>query len=241
HRKECKLISDPSGFLIYLHCLYNELSEDPTQVITEHVLDLDDAGQTKVLEEDSDFEQKQHPNKDVTEDLCIEEEAKQVMVLTHKELRQRIEKVPLQGPALDAKQAYMLLPMLPKFHIEGKSYILLTDVQMLFDLHEDYALGMLARYINEQHGFVEQDSSDDERLETNTNALECLQYCFKKAREYKRSGVPSESTFKSLQDKMQLDKCSDSAKKWMEKQGVKERQSIDLYQIDVFMADKESE
>ncbi|MCO5556492.1 hypothetical protein L7F22_010041, partial [Adiantum nelumboides] len=53
HRKECKLIFDPFGFLIYLHCLYNELSKD-----------LDDAEQTKISEDDLDFEQDEHPKKE---------------------------------------------------------------------------------------------------------------------------------------------------------------------------------
>ncbi|MCO5591399.1 hypothetical protein L7F22_045382 [Adiantum nelumboides] len=142
------------------------------------VLDLDDVEKTKILEDDSDFEQEQHPDKDVNKDIRVEEQAKQVMVLMHKELRQRIEKLPLQGSTPDADQAYMLLLMLPKFCIEGKSYILLTEVQMLLDLREDYGLGMLARYVNENHGFVEEDSFDDERLETNPNTMKCLRYCF---------------------------------------------------------------
>ncbi|MCO5604184.1 hypothetical protein L7F22_058345 [Adiantum nelumboides] len=162
------------------------------------------------------------------------------MVVTHKELKQRIEKLPLQGPSPDADHAYMILPTLPNFRIEGKFYILLTNVQILFDLREDYALGMLARTFNEQYGFVEEDSSNDEQLETNPNAMECLKYCFDEARKYKESSVPRKSSFKILQEKMQLHKCPDFAKNWMKKKGVDEKQSIDLYRTDVFMADKVS-
>ncbi|MCO5597788.1 hypothetical protein L7F22_051870 [Adiantum nelumboides] len=131
--------------------------------------------------------------------------------------------------------------MLLEFRIEIKSYILLIDVQMLFDLHEDYALRMLAIYFDEQQGFVEEDSSDDKRLETNINAMECLKHCFEEARKYKESGLPSKYTFKSLQEKMQLHKCSHSARMWMKKQAVGESQSIDLFRPDIYMADEDSE
>ncbi|MCO5601367.1 hypothetical protein L7F22_055487 [Adiantum nelumboides] len=183
----------------------------------EDVLDLDDGEKTKFANKVSNFD------KAIDDDLCIEEEAKQVMIVTHKDIRKRIEKVPLQGLEVDVDQAYMLLPMLLEFCIEMKSYILLTDEQMLFDLHEDYALGMLAIYFDEQHGFVEEDSSDDKRLETNPNMMECLKHCFEEARRYKESKLPRKSTFKSLQEKMQLHKYPHSALKWMKKQVVEER------------------
>ncbi|MCO5614045.1 hypothetical protein L7F22_068325 [Adiantum nelumboides] len=91
--------------------------------------------------------------------------------------------------------------MLPRFFIEEKTYMLLTDVQTLFNLREDYALGMLARYLNKQHGFVEEDSSDDKRLETNPNAMKCLRYYFEEARKYKESGLPKNQHSKVFKKK----------------------------------------
>ena len=39
----------------------------------------------------------------------------------------------------------LVLPILPEFHIDGRPYILLNDIQNIFNIREDFALAKIAK------------------------------------------------------------------------------------------------
>lgn len=111
----------------------------------------------------------------------------------------------------------LVLPIMPKFNIEGRAYILLSDIQNVFNKRENHALAKIAKYQEEHEGWVLDDTWQDEQLECNYNAKDCHHICFNQAKKYRDVvNVPNEKTFLTVQEKYGYDKLKDSSAKWMQ-------------------------
>ena len=233
HSKACKLIYDPYGFLLYLHSRYLELCENQTEVIME--MEVDD----EMEENMPQFVASEH-QPDEVEHLEPEIERALVDANTISTIERTFPKS-LETDVSDPNQAYMMLPMLPCFAIDGKSYLLLSDIQKLFEIREDTALGILAHNLEDCKTFIEEDGVEEEQMEFSMGSFDCLKLCFEKAKKYREETLPTEEEFRQLQTKMKLFEKPDSAKRWLKKKPVEESSSIDLYRPELLASDEAME
>lgn len=102
-----------------------------------------------------------------------------------------------------------VVPFLPTFKIGEFEYVLLHDVQAIFNLREDFALAALVQSCKLD---VEVGIDDDklQSLEDNFNSQDCLSMCFKEACQSEEHHQINEESFQALQAEMKLETASES-------------------------------
>lgn len=172
HKKDCKIVTEPIGLICFLHCLYSKLPDRGEEFLLEDSFEEDEAEEAEDDSKDIDFEEDMDNEKEA-------EDAKQLDIVAIKAtIMKKAECV--ENASLEAWG--FILPILPKFHIGGRAYVLLTDIQHVFNMREDYALSKIAKFQEEQDGWVSDDNSDEEKLESNYDAKDCQRICFNQAK-----------------------------------------------------------
>ncbi len=146
HKGGCRVVEKHVAFICYLSSLGNTEEE---RVLQEHFT-FDRTSTQKVEEEEEENEEKIY---------LTEEEKRQIRFKSVKELQ------PVNEDALIDSD--IPLPALPRFTILQKEYFLLHDIQVLFNLREDYCLALIAQQMEEEQDWVVEDPK-----------LESLNTCF---------------------------------------------------------------
>ena len=169
-------------------------------------------------------------------------EQKEVASLSLVALKSDVSKTAQSPGKLDIMNNQLQLPILPDFTIEGNKYILLSDIQKVFSIWEDYALGAIAKMAEQNDGFESDDSQELLELEENFNPVECMTICFNRAREQReKSDFLTNKDFQAFQRQCGFDKLQDSTKDFIERDTTEGGNSIDLYKSDTFLYDETEE
>ncbi len=143
---------------------------------------------------------------------------------------------------MDISKHQLQVPIFPEFKIEGKQYILLSDIQKVFSIREDYALAAIAKTTEQNEGFESDDSQEFLDLEENFNPIECLTICFNKAREHREKGhILRDKEFEAFQRECGFDRLEDSTKAIIERDTEDVASSKDLYKRETFSYDETEE
>lgn len=148
HNPKCHLVEHYCGFICYLHVLLEEEGiEEKSVVAAEEPTAADD--------EDDD---------DIVEDIDSDAEREES---SHLDLDAIRNELPAKGEVYTDAFEIVLVPLLPSFRIDGKNYVLLTDIQTLFNIRQDYALAILAQNLEEDAQFL--DAEDDKYILMDSN------------------------------------------------------------------------
>ena len=177
HKGNCRLVEKLAAFICYLSSLANTEEE---KVLDEQFKFQRTATQKKE-EEEEDYEEE---GIELTAD-----EKKAIRYSSIKELQ------PVDEDTLGDSD--VPLPALPTFKILEKEYILLHDIQVLFNLREDYCLALIAQQMHEEQDWVLQDPIL-ENLNTCFDPDTALKTCFIEANKHKGE-IPSEAEFLDTQ------------------------------------------
>ena len=153
------------GFMIYLNCVYNQLQTSSTHIMYESEIDEGEG------DDDNQKETKEVGQEDI---FSPSKEEKEAELLSLVALKCDISKTAQSTGELDIMSHELQLPIVPDFQIEGSWYILLSDVQKVFSIQEDYALAAIAKIAEQSDGFESDDSQEFLDLEENFDAVECL-------------------------------------------------------------------
>lgn len=82
------------------------------------------------------------------------------------------------------------IPTLPSFIIENKEYLLLHDIQVIFNLREDYTLGVIAQALEYEKERVVEDPVLGS-LDCSFYPKNALEVCFKEGKAYEQE-LPTE-------------------------------------------------
>lgn len=190
HKKDCKIVTEPIGFICFLHCLYPELPQSGEDLIFEDV-----------IEEDAEGEEEEKEIEDLEEKLDEEKEAEAAKQLDIIEIKNTLSKNIMDVDPLHIDAWGLILPILPEFYFGDRAYLLLADIQNVFNILEDYALSKIAKFQELEDGWVSDDASDDEKMEFNFDAKECLRKCFDNNEVYKRrNALLDAKSFLSFQE-----------------------------------------
>ena len=236
HSDNYKTVTFEVGFMIFLQCVYKGLPSSSSELIYE-----------SENEDEEEMEEKDHTNpaeKEIgdEETFCPSTEEKQAESVSLIALKQNISKTVQSAGEVDVMSHSLQLPILPEFQIEGNRYILLSDIQKVFSIREDYALAAIAKTAEQNDGFESDDSEDFLELEENFDPVECLALCFNKAKEQREKGqILSDKDFAAFQREIGYDKLEDSTKDFIERDTKEGSSSIDLFKKDTFLYDETEE
>ena len=234
HSDNCKTLSFEIGFLIYLQCVYKELPTSSSELIYESE---EDEG-----EEEGNEEQRETTEVGAEEPFCPSTEEKKAESLSLLALKGDISKTAAVAGKVPISDCQLQLPILPEFQIEGNRYVLLSDIQKVFSIREDYALAAIAKTTEQNEGFESDDSQEFLDLEENFDPIECLTICFNKAKGHREKGqILSDEDFEAFQRECGFDQLEDSTNAFIERDTTDVSSSIDLYKRETFLYDETEE
>ena len=175
HKGTCRVVEKHATFLCYLSSLGNTEEEK----VLRDEFHFDRTPAQKKEEEDTEIENIR----------LTEEEKKRIRFISIKEL-QRVN----DDALIDSD---VPLAALPVFTILEKEYVLLHDIQVLFNLREDYCLALIAQQKEEEQDWVLEDPKL-ECLNTCFDPEAALQLCFDEALQYK-ADAPTDAEFLDTQ------------------------------------------
>ena len=145
-----------------------------------------------------------------------------------------ISKKELSGNDVSGSQDIQFtLATLPTYYFEGKPFLLMEDIQMVFDMREDQCLGCFAQYSEVDSGFVDfedncplnvLDAGDTNFVPKENVGTIILPICA----EYEQ-GLPTEEEFDALQEKLDLHKMGREQGKEKDEEPKTLQRSIDIY------------
>lgn len=237
---QCRMIEQNIGFLLYLSWIESSskeeeeegsivvpVSEDAIEEATEDMMDLDDI----------------HSEMEADEERALIERFNTAIFRADTITKVESEdSVGLQeGDDIDTLEC---LPLFPTYCFNDMEYVLLNDIQHLFDLREDFALAILANWGEFDDGFVDSgpcplailDTEGDNFIEKEEASLLCIQMID----EFEKFGLPNDEEFKHLQETLGISdmglegQSSKSALSHMDET----KSSIDLYNDIIFDMDE---
>ena len=108
---------------------------------------------------------------------------------------------------LDESSERVPVPVLPSFPFSDKQYILVTDLQNVFNIREDYCLAVIAQNHEEHEIFLDDTVNKYALVDSSVKDSEyidgkrALSMIFADARRYEET-LPTEEEFKALQEQM---------------------------------------
>ena len=177
HKGSCRVVDKLAAFICYLSSLANSEEEK----VLEEQFKFE---RTTTLKEEEDDEDSEGEGKELTA-----EEKKAIRYGSIKELQ------PVDEDALEDSD--IPVPALPTFKILEKEYVLLHDIQVLFNLREDYCLALIAQQMHEEQDWVLQDPTL-EKVNTCFDPNMALEACFEEAKKHEGE-IPSEAEFLDTQ------------------------------------------
>lgn len=215
HKGECRIIEKNTAFLLYLQTL------------------------TNTKEESFSLGRQPSPCNDVLED--VDETKEKTLALSFERVSYKsttIAEVPVKEESLLNND--IPIPALPSFIIENKEYILLHDIQVIFNLREDYTLRVIAQALEDEKEWVLEDPVLGS-LDCNFDPKNALELCFNEAKQYEKS-LPTEEDFQDTQFSLNhhtqsLDELVNASEPEEPKDVLKES-SIDIWTDNTMVSDE---
>ena len=128
----------------------------------------------------------------------------------------------------------VILATLSTYYFEGKPFLLMDDIQNVFDLREDQCLGCFAQFADVDFGFVDlEDNCPLNVLDTDainfTSKEKVGALILPLCAEYEE-GLPTEEEFNALQERLDLQKIGREQNINIEEVQSRVQGSIDIYQ-----------
>ena len=239
--EKCKMIDQDVAFLLYLTWMDvpDKLEEEEKESIQEIEEDSESAAVALMEVED--------------EEVQIEPEEERALVEkfnTAKFKAETITKVedeeddnPESGK--DQYRDLACLPMFPTYIFNGREYVLLGDIQWLFDLREDYCLACLARWGDLDNNFVDSSPCPIAVLDTKgadfKEKEDAALFCTQMIEKYEEQGLPTEEEFHATQEKLGITNMGkeERSSTSMEPKMDETKSSIDIYREAIFEMDEE--
>ena len=106
----------------------------------------------------------------------------------------------------DELDALQCLPSFPTYCFNEREYLLLSDIQYLYEMREDFCLAVLARWGNLDKGFVDSSTSALALLNTKGDDFIDKEHaaivCTSAFADYEKEGLPSEEEFRLIQERL---------------------------------------
>lgn len=146
------------------------------------------------------------------------------------------------GTLLEETNPLLCIPTFPSYFVNNKYYVLLNDIQHLFDLREDYCLAMLARWGELNTGFIDYTPCQLALLDTDTEnfigkrdaGVLCTNLCL----QYESHGLPSEEQISEIQLRLGIENMGIDDASYREPVETRPGYSIDLYKETILEEDE---
>ena len=218
HGSSCSVASYYEVFIIYLHLALDDEEEDKAGKEPPSLLPLED--NVEDVEEELDG----LAERNLAESFDFE-------------AARRDSIIPVSmSPTDEDELGDLPVPIPPMFIINGKKYVLMTDIQHVFYLREDYCLAIIAQSLEDNDGFIDLEFDQDYfGIDSNVSdtdfhpALEIIAKMFRDAEEYERN-LPIEEEFLARQSRLNLSRRA----------SVQERPSgsIDVWEKSLLVSDE---
>ena len=191
HKRGCRILEENFAFALYLH--YVELVEKLESVQETNSEDNDE------MEEELPIE-KSEESQDEEQFIDLEEERTEIAALDLITLKAETLRDAVQIRKIEVDSSSYAVPMLPSFKIGAGEYVFLNDILSIFNLREDYALGLIAQSCRVDK-YVMIDDDPMMELEDMFNPSAEIGLCFKEARNFQDV---DDVVFKEVQASMNL-------------------------------------
>ncbi|MCO5593821.1 hypothetical protein L7F22_047839 [Adiantum nelumboides] len=128
----------------------------------------------------------------------------------------------------------------PTYKFNQKEYVLLNDIQHLFDLREDYALAILAEWASNDKGFISYSpcllAVLDTEAENFINSSKAGKHVLDIVLRYEPQVEPSEEEFKEIKKRLKIDYMGQE--KIRDPPKVKPTSAIDIWEPTLFEEDE---
>ena len=212
---QCTMIEQDLGFLLYLTWL--DIPE-PLEEKTEESKGVSDAKELMDIEDEESIPPQ-------SEEQALVEKFDPAVFRS--ETSTKIEDDSLaQDSEDDERNALKLLPIFPTYCFNEREYLLLNDIQHLFDLREDFALAVLAGWGELDDGFVDSnpcplavlDTKGEDFLDKEKAAMLCMEMFEtyeNKVFPVRRSLWRSKRSLPYLRWAIQKESLSQALQRWM--------------------------
>lgn len=233
--QQCKMIQQDIGFLLYLTWTQvsgaeeEEDSKDTTlEYEAETLMEVEDEGSTFKANEEMELVKKFDTALFKSETITkVEDESV------------------LYDSDTDELNSLQLLPTFPTYCFDGKEYLLLSDIQYLYEMREDFCLAVLAKWGQLDKDFV--DSSPSALALLNTKGDDFLDkeqasfLCASAFEEYEEQGLPTEEEFRLIQERLGIADMGLEGTNTLNELDPKDeaKGSIDLYSNVLYELDEE--
>ena len=226
HRKgNCHLVQIDVGFVLYLLWIAKFVDSNETK---EEVKEVEGA----CIEPDAEAEEE-------VEDFHEEEERKMITDFDAAKFRHdSITKIETEE---EKEEIQDTVATLPTYVICNKKYVLLNDIQHLFDMREDHCLGALAQWSEADEGFIDFTTPCQvERLDTEGEdfiSKDMVGYHMAYMDQEYQKTLPTEEEFEEIQRRKNIQNMGrEKTKKPIESK--KPTGSIDLFRDNLLIEDE---
>ena len=135
HKRGCRILEESLAFSMYLHHVELGVSQESAQ--EKNLEDYDEMEENLAIE---------HSEESQDEEQCInlEEEKTEIAALDLISLKAETLRDAVLVREIEVDSPSYAVPMLPSFKIGAGEYVFLNDILSIFNLREDYALGLIA-------------------------------------------------------------------------------------------------
>jgi len=188
HRRECALSREEFAMI----CFLNRDAPEPSTDAIPEVLP------TTETESDAVAELNQEQERVLCDQVSLEAvRAYGVLVPEEEEFE------------LDESNERVPVPVLPSFPFGDKQYVLITDLQNVFNIREDYCLAIIAQNLEQDKNFIDPEMSKFSLIDSAVkdtefmNAAQALAMIFADAKQYEET-LPTEEEFLAMQARLGL-------------------------------------
>lgn len=174
HKRGCRILEENFAFSLYLH--YVELGVSQESAQEQNLEDYDE------MEEELPIE-KSEESQDEEQFIDLEEERTEIAALDLISLKAETLRDAVQINKIEVDSFSYAVPMLPSFKIGAGEYVFLNDILSIFNLREDYALGLIAQSCRVDN-YVMIDDDPLMELEDMFNPTLEIGLCFKEASNF---------------------------------------------------------
>ena len=174
HKRGCRILEESLAFSMYLH--YVELGVSQESAQEQNLEDYDE------MEEELPIENSEE-SQDEEQFIDLEEERTEIAALDLKTLKAETLRDAVQINKIDVDISNYAVPMLPSFKIGAGEYVFLNDILSIFNLREDYALGLIAQSCRVDK-YVKIDDDPLMELEDMFDPASKIGLCFKEASDF---------------------------------------------------------
>lgn len=188
---KCRIVERYVGLLCYLHNIAHNYGDN------EEVESFSDKNEASDNEETNEYDEEEEEHHDEGEDLNFQEEEKLANQLDIESIKYSTI-IKEKDFDLDGEISDLALPCLPSFTINNYEYLLLYDIQCMFNLREDMALALLAQKWEDEKDWVDNDCVFG-GLDFCYEHHKGVNLVFNEAKEYEKS-LPTGETFEKVQE-----------------------------------------